>query len=95
MRPDIQRRQDGTLTVAGASHSKQVNDAALIERQLTKTTRFGDEAVVQKPHLRRWQDNGYSTMVLPSVNEAIRLGDYCCRTELADLPSVLTRRRAR
>jgi N-acetylated-alpha-linked acidic dipeptidase len=55
---------------------KNVNAALLeVERQLTRP-----RGLVTRPWFRNLiyasdENNGYATMVLPSVNEAIRLGD--------------------
>lgn len=66
---------------------KQVNAALLgVERQLTRP-----QGLVTRPWFRNLiyaadENNGYSTMVLPSVNEAIRLGNEAVAgRELADL----------
>jgi len=56
--------------------AKQVNATLLgVERQLTRP-----QGLVTRPWFRNLvyaadENNGYSTMVFPSVNEAIRLGD--------------------
>jgi N-acetylated-alpha-linked acidic dipeptidase len=67
--------------------AKQVNAALLgVERQLTRA-----QGLVTRPWFRNLiyasdENNGYSTMVLPSVNEAIRLGDETATTrELTDI----------
>jgi len=67
--------------------AKQVNATLLgVERQLTRP-----QGLVTRPWFRNLiyaadENNGYSTMVLPSVNEAIRLGDQAVvGRELADL----------
>ena len=67
--------------------AKQVNTRLLeVERQLTRP-----QGLVTRPWFRNLiyaadENNGYSTMVLPSVNEAIRLGDQAAvGRELADL----------
>jgi N-acetylated-alpha-linked acidic dipeptidase len=67
--------------------AKQVNGALLgVERQLTRA-----QGLVTRPWFRNLiyasdENNGYSTMVLPSVNEAIRLGDETATArELADI----------
>ncbi|HEX2692621.1 MAG TPA: M20/M25/M40 family metallo-hydrolase [Gemmatimonadaceae bacterium] len=74
-----------TLTDARA---KQVNAALLrVERELTRP-----QGLVSRPWFRNLiyaadENNGYSTMVLPSINEAIRAGDERqIAAELADLP---------
>jgi N-acetylated-alpha-linked acidic dipeptidase len=66
---------------------KQVNATLLeVERQLTRP-----QGLVTRPWFRNLiyaadENNGYSTMVLPSVNEAIRLGDQVVvGQELTDL----------
>jgi N-acetylated-alpha-linked acidic dipeptidase len=68
---------------------KQVNATLLeVERQLTRP-----QGLVTRPWFRNLiyasdENNGYATMVLPSVNEAIRLGDDAAvQKELADLAS--------
>jgi N-acetylated-alpha-linked acidic dipeptidase len=73
-----------TLTDAKA---QQVNAALLgVERQLTRP-----EGLVTRPWFRNLiyaadENNGYSTMVFPSVNEAIRVGDEIkIAAEIADL----------
>jgi N-acetylated-alpha-linked acidic dipeptidase len=67
--------------------AKQVNARLLeVERQLTRP-----QGLVTRPWFRNLiyasdENNGYSTMVLPSVNEAIRLGDQTAAgQELTDL----------
>jgi N-acetylated-alpha-linked acidic dipeptidase len=67
--------------------AKQVNASLLeVERQLTRP-----QGLVTRPWFRNLiyaadENNGYSTMVLPSVNEAIRLGDQTAvARELTDL----------
>ncbi|MDP9202309.1 MAG: M20/M25/M40 family metallo-hydrolase [Gemmatimonadota bacterium] len=67
--------------------AKQVNATLLgVERQLTRP-----QGLVTRPWFRNLvyaadENNGYSTMVLPSVNEAIRLGDESAvEREIADL----------
>jgi N-acetylated-alpha-linked acidic dipeptidase len=67
--------------------AKQVNATLLgVERALTRP-----EGLVTRPWFRNLvyasdENNGYSTMVLPSVNEAIRAGDESVvERELADL----------
>jgi N-acetylated-alpha-linked acidic dipeptidase len=67
--------------------AKKVNATLLgVERQLTRP-----QGLVTRPWFRNLiyasdENNGYSTMVLPSVNEAIRLGDeVAVERELADL----------
>ncbi len=70
-----------------SSNAKQVNTELLqVERQLTRPT-----GLVTRPWFRNLiyaadENNGYSTMTLPSVNEAIRTGDEAAVSrELADL----------
>jgi N-acetylated-alpha-linked acidic dipeptidase len=67
--------------------TKEVNATLLeVERQLTRP-----QGLVTRPWFRNLiyasdENNGYSTMVLPSVNEAIRLGDEAAAgREIADL----------
>ncbi len=67
--------------------AKQVNTTLLgVERQLTRP-----QGLVTRPWFRNLvyasdENNGYSTMVLPSVNEAIRVGDEAAvAREIADL----------
>jgi N-acetylated-alpha-linked acidic dipeptidase len=67
--------------------AKKVNTTLLgVERQLTRP-----EGLVTRPWFRNLiyasdENNGYSTMVLPSVNEAIRLGNEAAvERELTDL----------
>jgi N-acetylated-alpha-linked acidic dipeptidase len=67
--------------------AKQVNARLLeVERQLTRS-----RGLVTRPWFRNLiyaadENNGYSTMVLPSVNEAIRLGNQAVvGQELTDL----------
>jgi N-acetylated-alpha-linked acidic dipeptidase len=67
--------------------AKQVNNTLLgVERRLTR-----QQGLVTRPWFRNLiyaadENNGYSTMVLPSVNEAIRLGDESVvEREIADL----------
>ena len=67
--------------------AKRVNATLLeVERQLTRP-----QGLVTRPWFRNLiyaadENNGYSTMVLPSVNEAIRLGDQgAVGQELTDL----------
>jgi N-acetylated-alpha-linked acidic dipeptidase len=67
--------------------AKQVNTTLLgVERQLTRA-----RGLVTRPWFRNLiyaadENNGYSTMVLPSVNEAIRLGDETATArEVADI----------
>ena len=80
--------RDRALTVQLAPETaKQVNASLLeVERQLTRP-----QGLVTRPWFRNLiyaadENNGYSTMVLPSVNEAIRLGDQTAvGQELTDL----------
>ncbi len=67
--------------------AKQVNATLLgVERELTRS-----QGLITRPWFRNLiyasdENNGYSTMVLPSVNEAIRLGDETATArELADI----------
>jgi N-acetylated-alpha-linked acidic dipeptidase len=67
--------------------AKQVNVTLLgVERQLTRP-----QGLMTRPWFRNLiyaadENNGYSTMVLPSVNEAIRLGDEAIAArELTDI----------
>jgi len=67
--------------------AKQVNATLLgVERQLTRP-----QGLVTRPWFRNLiyasdENNGYSTMVLPSVNEAIRVGnESAVEREIADL----------
>ena len=67
--------------------AKQVNRTLLgVERQLTRP-----QGLATRPWFRNLiyaadENNGYATMVLPSVNEAIRLGDEAVvEREIADL----------
>lgn len=66
---------------------RQINSTLLqVERQLTRA-----QGLVSRPWFRNLiyaadENNGYATMVLPSVNEAIRVGDEnTVSRELADL----------
>jgi len=80
--------RDRALTAQLApATAKQVNATLLeVERQLTRP-----HGLATRPWFRNLiyaadENNGYSTMVLPSVNEAIRLGDQgAVEQELADL----------
>jgi N-acetylated-alpha-linked acidic dipeptidase len=80
--------RDRALTAQLATGTaKQVNATLLeVERQLTRS-----QGLVTRPWFRNLiyaadENNGYSTMVLPSVNEAIRLGDQgAVGQELTDL----------
>jgi len=69
------------------ARAKQVNATLLeVERQLTRP-----QGLVTRPWFRNLiyasdENNGYATMVLPSVNEAIRVGDESAvARELTDL----------
>jgi N-acetylated-alpha-linked acidic dipeptidase len=80
--------RDRALTAQLApATAKEVNATLLeVERQLTRP-----HGLATRPWFRNLiyaadENNGYSTMVLPSVNEAIRLGDQgAVGQELADL----------
>jgi N-acetylated-alpha-linked acidic dipeptidase len=80
--------RDRALTAQLATGTaKQVNATLLeVERQLTRP-----QGLVTRPWFRNLiyaadENNGYSTMVLPSVNEAIRLGDQgAVGQELTDI----------
>jgi N-acetylated-alpha-linked acidic dipeptidase len=80
--------RDRALTASVApTVAKQVNATLLgVERQLTRP-----QGLVTRPWFRNLvyasdENNGYSTMVFPSVNEAIRLGDEArVEREIADL----------
>ena len=80
--------RDRALTAQLATGTaKQVNATLLeVERQLTRP-----QGLVTRPWFRNLiyaadENNGYSTMVLPSVNEAVRLGDQgAVGQELTDL----------
>ncbi|MGI8403030.1 MAG: M28 family metallopeptidase [Gemmatimonadaceae bacterium] len=70
-----------------AQSAKQVNSALLgVERQLTRP-----KGLVTRPWFRNLiyaadENNGYSTMVMPSIGEAIRVGDEAMvGKEIADL----------
>jgi len=69
-------RDHALATQLSSATAKQVNSTLLgVERQLTR-----GRGLVTRPWFRNLiyaadENNGYSTMVLPSVNEAIRLGD--------------------
>ena len=69
-------RDRALATQLSSATAKQVNSTLLgVERQLTRP-----QGLVTRPWFRNLiyaadENNGYSTMVLPSVNEAIRLGD--------------------
>lgn len=80
-------RDRALATQPSTTHLKQVNAALLeVERQLTRK-----EGLVTRPWFRNLiyasdENNGYATMVFPSVGEAIRLGDEkTVSRELADL----------
>ena len=80
--------RDQSLTAQpSTSTTKRVNAALLeVERQLTRP-----RGLVTRPWFRNViyasdENNGYSTMVFPSVNEAIRVGDQAAAgRELSDL----------
>ena len=82
--------RDRTLTAQLSKETlKNVNAALLeVERQLTRP-----RGLVTRPWFRNLiyasdENNGYATMVLPSVNEAIRVGDESAvGKEMADLAS--------
>jgi N-acetylated-alpha-linked acidic dipeptidase len=69
-------RERALTTQLSSATAKQVNATLLgVERQLTRA-----QGLVTRPWFRNLiyaadENNGYSTMVLPSVNEAIRVGD--------------------
>jgi len=76
--------------------ARRVNAALmLVERRLTRP-----EGLVSRPWFRSLQfaadlDNGYATMVFPSVNEAIRYADAAAANkELADLVNRIDQARA-
>ncbi|MDP9201836.1 MAG: M20/M25/M40 family metallo-hydrolase [Gemmatimonadota bacterium] len=80
-------RDRALATQLSPTIAKQVNATLLgVERQLTRP-----QGLVTRPWFRNLvyasdENNGYSTMVLPSVNEAIRVGDESTvERELADL----------
>jgi N-acetylated-alpha-linked acidic dipeptidase len=80
-------RDRALASQASTATLKQVNASLLeVERQLTRP-----EGLVTRPWFRNLiyasdENNGYATMVLPSVGEAIRLGDQnAVRREIADL----------
>ena len=80
-------RDRALATQLSPTIAKQVNTTLLgVERQLTRP-----QGLVTRPWFRNLvyasdENNGYSTMVLPSVNEAIRVGDESTvERELADL----------
>jgi N-acetylated-alpha-linked acidic dipeptidase len=80
-------RERALATQPSRTLLKQVNGALLeVERQLTRS-----EGLVTRPWFRNLiyasdENNGYATMVFPSVGEAIRLGDEkTVSRELADL----------
>ena len=68
---------------------KQINATLLqVERQLTRPQGLVTRSWFRNLIYASDENNGYATMVLPSVNEAIRLGDESAVTrELADLAS--------
>ena len=80
-------RDHALATQLSPAIAKQVNATLLgVERQLTRP-----QGLVTRPWFRNLvyasdENNGYSTMVLPSVNEAIRVGDESTvERELIDL----------
>jgi len=80
-------RDQALSTQLSPTIAKQVNATLLgVERELTRP-----QGLVTRPWFRNLvyasdENNGYSTMVLPSVNEAIRAGDeLVVERELADL----------
>jgi N-acetylated-alpha-linked acidic dipeptidase len=80
-------RDRALTTQLSSATAKQVNASLLgVERQLTRA-----QGLVTRPWFRNLiyaadENNGYSTMVLPSVNEAIRLGDETATgREVADI----------
>ncbi|HYU52615.1 MAG TPA: transferrin receptor-like dimerization domain-containing protein, partial [Gemmatimonadaceae bacterium] len=80
--------RDKALTAQlSSATAKRVNASLLeVERQLTRP-----QGLVTRPWFRNLiyasdENNGYATMVLPSVNEAIRVGDdSAVARELTDL----------
>jgi len=80
------RDQALTAQLAPAT-AKQVNATLLeVERQLTRPRGLATRPWFRNLIYAADENNGYSTMVLPSVNEAIRLGDQgTVGQELADL----------
>jgi N-acetylated-alpha-linked acidic dipeptidase len=82
--------RDRALTAQlSKANLKEINTTLLeVERQLTRP-----EGLATRPWFRNLiyasdENNGYATMVLPSVNEAIRLGDQkTIEREIADLAS--------
>jgi N-acetylated-alpha-linked acidic dipeptidase len=80
--------RDRALTAQLApATAKQVNATLLeVERQLTRPRGLATRPWFRNLIYAADENNGYSTMVLPSVNEAIRLGDQgVVGQELADL----------
>jgi N-acetylated-alpha-linked acidic dipeptidase len=80
-------REGALTTQLSSATAKQVNATLLgVERQLTRA-----QGLVTRPWFRNLiyaadENNGYSTMVLPSVNEAIRVGDETATgRELTDI----------
>jgi N-acetylated-alpha-linked acidic dipeptidase len=67
--------------------AKQVNSTLLgVERQLTRARGLATRPWFRNLIYAADENNGYSTMVLPSVNEAIRLGDEAATArELTDI----------
>jgi N-acetylated-alpha-linked acidic dipeptidase len=81
------RARDKSLTAQPSANVVRVNAALLqVERQLTRS-----QGLVTRPWFRNViyasdENNGYSTMVFPSVNEAIRTNDEALvAKELSDL----------
>ena len=70
-----------------SSAARSVNAALLqVERSLTRPEGLGTRPWFRNLIYASDENNGYSTMVLPSVNEAIRLGqESLTERELADL----------
>ena len=70
-----------------AATGRQVNATLLgVERALTRPQGLATRGWFRNLIYASDENNGYSTMVFPSVNEAIRLGDEALvRTELSDL----------
>jgi N-acetylated-alpha-linked acidic dipeptidase len=82
-----QARDRALVAQVSPAIARKVNATLLgVERQLTRP-----QGLVTRPWFRNLiyaadENNGYSTMVLPSVNEAIRLGnESAVEREMADL----------
>ena len=80
-------RDRALLAQLSPTIAKQVNRTLLgVERQLTRP-----QGLATRPWFRNLiyaadENNGYATMVLPSINEAIRLGNEAIvEREIADL----------